>query len=41
MIINGYTIEPNANLASADLENADLSYEQLTGATMPDGTIHE
>jgi hypothetical protein len=32
MIINGYTIEPNANLKGANLTRAHLLYVNLTGA---------
>ena len=48
LIVNGYTIEPGANLKGAQLTEADLQYANLSGAdltgaalagaTMPDGT---
>ena len=48
--VNGYKIEPRANLTGADLFRANLAgsdlagryltYADLQGATMPDGTIH-
>ena len=34
MIVNGYTIEPNANLASADLSHANLVDVDLSGANL-------
>jgi uncharacterized protein YjbI with pentapeptide repeats len=36
MEVNGYRIEPGANLNGVNLESAEL-----TGATMPDGSIHD
>jgi len=50
LIVNGYTIESDADLSGADLTgrghegadlaNANLANANLTGATMPDGTVH-
>jgi len=36
MEVNGYKIEPDANLVGANLTGAKLTY-----AIMPDGTIHD
>ena len=41
MEVNGYDIEPDANLWHADLEGANLNRANLRGATMPDGTKHD
>jgi len=51
MEVNGYKIEPGANLESAyltganlrgaDPTGANLSGADLEGAIMPDGTIHD
>ena len=34
MIVNGYKIEPNANLSNANLSYAELSYADLVGANL-------
>jgi len=34
MIVNGYKIEPNANLSNAKLSDADLSYAKLYSADL-------
>ena len=44
MIVNGYTLEPGADLRSANLEGADLSYANLSNANlfgmiMPNGDV--
>ena len=41
MEVNGYKIEPGANLVGADLSWANLTRANLTHATMPDGSIHK
>ncbi len=52
MEVNGYEIEPGANLTGADIYDTNLHKVDLedglepvpatlTGATMPDGTIHD
>ena len=41
MNVNGYEIKPRAKLAGANLAGANLKDLDLTGATMPDGSIHE
>lgn len=44
MEVNGYKIEPGADLSYADLEDAwcaDLSGAKLDFAIMPDGTFHD
>ena len=38
--VNGYKIEPDADLTGANLTGVDPTYVNFTGATMPDGTIH-
>ena len=40
MEINGYKIEPDADLSGANMSRAILTGAILTGATMPDGSIH-
>ena len=39
--VNGYTIEPGANLWRANLEDADLSGASLTGANLKWATEDE
>jgi len=39
--VNGYTIEPGADLSGANLSAADLRGANLMGAIMPDGTKHD
>jgi len=51
MEVNGYKIEPganlravdltDANLSGADLRGANLAGANLAGAIMPDGSIHD
>ena len=41
MIVNGYKIEPGADLTNADFSGADLTNADLTGATMPDGKRYD
>ncbi len=47
MEVNGYKIKPGANLEGANLSEeanlfgADLAGANLTGAIMPDGSIHD
>ena len=36
MLVNGYTIEPGANLTGANLRGADLTDANLTGANLTD-----
>jgi len=39
--VNGYKIEPGAQLWRAWLSDANLTGAHLSGATMPDGTKHD
>ena len=39
MEVNGYRIEPGADLSSADLTGANLSQADLTGADLRDANL--
>jgi uncharacterized protein YjbI with pentapeptide repeats len=41
MEVEGYKIEPRADLSGAILVDVDLTGADLTGTKMPDGTTHD
>ena len=41
MKVNGYKIEPSADLSRANLESADLTNADLTGASFKDTVMPE